>query len=153
MNGWSCDRVQDVLPDHVAGRLPRLDAEAVAGHVAACHNCAAEAALVARLLAGQPDVPAGMAPRIQEAVRQGRDRTAAAAPRRWRVAAAAAAVVFVAAGGWLWLGGGNGPAQVAGAWDPLPRDWPTGDGMMAGAPVLQDLSDEVIMALLEEMEP
>jgi hypothetical protein len=79
--------------------------------------------------------------------------------RRFRVPVwglSAAAVAVLALGTSLIWGGGSGdgvqdPVLVA-SQDPAPEAWLWDDGMVAGAPVYDGLSDEDLEALLEDFE-
>jgi len=71
-------------------------------------------------------------------------------------ALSAAAVVILALG--IGVIGNNGELEVVqdpivvASQDPLPEAWLWDDGMVAGAPVFDGISDEDLEALLEEFE-
>ena len=150
----TCEDVLDRLPDWVAGRLDEVDARAVSAHASGCARCAAEADVLRALLAARPAAPADLASRIARAAREG---PVAPARRRWRVAPAwvlsAAAVLALAVGTTVLRQRAEpvGPAlgEVA-----LPEDdgvLLVDDALVAGAPLLDQLSDDDLAALLVEM--
>lgn len=146
-----CERIRAVLPDWVRGELDAAEAEAVAVHVTDCAECRAEADLLRLLAAAPPAVPAGLADRIRTEV--ARDRPAAVAGGRpwWGLAAAAVAAVALGIG----VTSGGGPSDVSVpvyASDAATGEaWLSGDGEIAGAPALGDLSDDELMALLDDL--
>ncbi|MBI4538111.1 MAG: zf-HC2 domain-containing protein [Gemmatimonadetes bacterium] len=155
MTERSCEWVRDTLPGRVAGRLGAEDEAVVDAHLAACAGCREEAELIARLLEIRPRVPAGLAEHIGMAVLDVGDAGGAApgAPgaRRWALAAAASVAVLASALAWLWVAGGRQGIGTTATWEASARDWPTADGTLAGAPVLEDLPEETLVTLLEEM--
>jgi anti-sigma factor RsiW len=173
MSSLDCQRVRDILPDLVGGRLDPDQAQQVQEHLAGCPDCAGELKVVRAVFDARPPVPEGLEARIQGQVRdrfeghrsagveegQGGERPGTVLPFRRRVpvwALSAAAVVILALGtSRIWNNGSpNGmldPTEIA-AQDPLPEAWLLDDGMIAGAPVFDDLSDDELEALLEEFE-
>jgi hypothetical protein len=155
MDRTSCEDTLDQLPDWVAGRLADGDARAVAAHVAGCGCCAAEANVVRALLATRPAAPAGLAGRIALAARS-HLLSGAPARRPRRLASAwalSAAAVLALAIGTTVLNDREEPVQPA-LGEALEEDsgvWISDDALVAGAPVLEELSDADLAALLEEM--
>lgn len=148
MNEPQCESVRDRIPDFVGDRLAPSDAAAVRAHLDECAECREEAALVGLLFASRPRSPDGLASRIEESLPLA--RRSAARPW-WGVAAAAVAALALGIGV---ISDGTPaaeevPAYVAGAEEVVL--WPAGDGLVAGAPALDDLSDEALITLLEEM--
>ncbi len=167
MNEMTCDHVLDRLPELAAERVGEPDAGAIRAHLGGCAACA-EAWSVVSLLAeaGPAPAPPGLEARLQAAVRSDQARTAApaaAAGRRrsmphWRLAAAAGIVLALATPVLMdRMGTESGvlsdDLEVAEALtESLPSPWLGEDeGMVAGAPVLDGLSDEALEQLLEEM--
>ncbi|NNM07019.1 MAG: zf-HC2 domain-containing protein [Gemmatimonadetes bacterium] len=173
MNGKECEKVRDLLPDW-ARKTDRADGGLVEDHLRTCAECERELEVILAIRDQRPAVPAGLEAKIQARVRQGlgeapsadpaaaeragRSGRAALARRRWAPAWAlsAAAVVVLALGTSLIWNGGNpelvqDPAAVA-SQEPLPESWLWDDGMIAGAPVFDGLSDEDLETLLEELE-
>jgi anti-sigma factor RsiW len=160
-----CERYSDALIERAAGRpAPDRDGRLEA-HLAECHECR-ERLRVTRLVATTgPVPPPGLENRIRDAVRAaGAHAQAAPAPgpngrggwsRGWRWAVPPLAAAAVAAV--IWLAGGEDPA-VPGADVAEPEvmapygAWPASDGVVAGEPVLSDLTVEELERLLEEME-
>jgi anti-sigma factor RsiW len=144
-----CEAVRERIPGFVAGRLSATEAVNVEGHLAACADCAAEADLVGLLRMARPEPPERLAPRIREDTRL---RPARGTRPWWGLAAAAVAAVAlgiaVVADGHPGLGV-DVPAFVAATEDM--ELWLGDDGLIAGAPALDGLSDEALIKLLEEM--
>lgn len=148
MNGSACDRVRERIPDHVAGRLPAEEATEVALHLEGCDECQAESGLVTLLFQARPEVPPGLAERVREAAR----RRGTVRHPWWGLAAAAVAALALGIG--VSSRGLDSrlevPVYVAEADDQEPL-WLSDDGLIAGAPALDGLSEEELVRLLEEM--
>ena len=173
MTGSACEGIKDLLADVAAGTLSPEEEGPVQDHLLSCGDCRAELDILRELRAGMTGelvVPIGLEARVQARVREELGDFVAegvrsnviqvrAGARRRRVptwALSAAAVVVLALGtGIIWnrVGpdGVTGPLAVA-SQEPLPEAWLWDDGMVAGAPVFDDLSDEDLEALLEEFE-
>jgi anti-sigma factor RsiW len=140
------------IPDLVAGRSSQDEAAQLAGHLSACAECAAEAELVTLLYEARSEPPEGLASRIQGAARMSGFRGGAGARPWWGLAAAAVAALALGIGVVSERGTGLGPeipAYVAAAEDV--GLWASDDGLIAGAPALENLSEEALLTLLEEM--
>jgi len=74
MSQLALQRVRDIYPDALQGRMDAELARRVRDHVAECDTCAAECAIVADLHARVPEVPAGLQERIVKALREPRRR-------------------------------------------------------------------------------
>jgi anti-sigma factor RsiW len=172
MNGRACETFRDRLVEHTTGDLSALEAAETQAHLDRCEDCAAEAELLRGLAAARRAAPAGLADGILAAYREEaspgiaayRDGGPAVALRRvtrpaWfrglPMAAAVAGVLLVGA-----LVARTGvvrdapPEEVALAQEAgmaiLP--WPGDDGLLAGAPALDALTDDEIEARLEELD-
>ncbi|UCC26354.1 MAG: hypothetical protein JSU98_04465 [Gemmatimonadales bacterium] len=168
-----CAMTQDRLPDLVTDRLPVGDRPAVQDHLEQCAECRASLAALRLLAAATPVAPAGLEHRIRDAARlaldpadpvgeasgpgaspaaqTGRGRLWArrwVAPA-WGLAAAAALVLLLGRG--LVSTPEADPDLLAMGGDEIPL-FLADDGMVAGAPVLDGLTDEDLALLLEEME-
>lgn len=144
-----CAQVQEDLPDFVAGRLAAAPSECVQAHLDTCDDCRAESELVALLFDARPAMPAGLTERIQARVRT---RRAMLIRPWWGLAAAGLAAVALGIGvsSRSEPAGDTVPAYVADL-DGSLSPWVSDDGLIAGAPALDGLSDEALMTLLEEM--
>lgn len=171
MTAQGCERIRDVLPIWALGELNPGDVAKVEEHLASCSDCAAEGSAIRRLLAERPEPPAGLEARIRARVREEMSRGTVRTPsragsrvipfkqRRWAPGwvLSAAAVMLVSLGiGVIWNGEdvpevGVEPIQVASE-EPIPEAWLWDDGMVAGAPVFDDLTDAELEALIQEME-
>jgi predicted anti-sigma-YlaC factor YlaD len=150
MNDIGCERARELIPLLSAGALQSPDRTSVEAHLGRCSECRQEAELARLLFATRPTPPPDMAERITAAVRQqGR------AVRRpwWGLSAAAVAV--------LALGIGvlsnrevvpiSVPVYAADAGQS--ELWLSDDGLIAGAPSFEALSDEALEQLLNELGP
>ena len=160
MTGRDCEIIRDLLPELAAGSIAPEELGMVEAHLGSCPDCRMELDLVMALRGARPEVPPELEARIQARVREERARDVTPIFRRpWRAPAwalsAAAVVILALSTGVIWnqrvLDVVQDPIVVA-SQDPLPEAWLWDDGMVAGAPVFDGLSDEDLEALLEEFE-
>ena len=152
MSDQHCEMARERIPDLVAGRLSQDEAARVEAHLPSCGECAAEAELVSLLYETRSEPPQGLASRIQGAARISGFRGGAGVRPWWGLAAAAVAALALGIGVMTDRGTDLGleiPAYVAAAEDV--GLWASDDGLIAGAPALDDLSEEALLTLLEEM--
>jgi predicted anti-sigma-YlaC factor YlaD len=149
MNELDCGSVRESIPGFVADGRVAADAAKVEGHVSACSECRAELELAKMLFSSRAEVPEGLAERIVSAVR--RDRQALVRPW-WGVSAAAVAALA------LGIGIVSEPSATFDgevpdfAYEVEEGDlWLSDDGLLAGAPSFDDLSDEALLELLNEL--
>lgn len=174
MTGRDCDKVRDLLPELVAESIGPDDHGMVEAHLGICAACRDELEVVEALRRARPEVPPDLETRIKARVREelvgeevgpsgkGALRENGVLPfgRRWRVPvwglSAAALLVLALGTGLIWTGdSGTDVVQdpiIVASQEDLPESWLWDDGMVAGAPVLDGLSDEDLEALLEEFE-
>jgi anti-sigma factor RsiW len=152
MNDQHCEMARERIPGFVAGRLSEDEAVRVVAHLTSCGECAAESQLVALLYQARSEPPEALASRIQGAARLRGFRGGAGSRPWWGLAAAAVAALALGIGVLTDRGTGVGleiPAYVATAEDV--GLWASDDGLIAGAPALEDLSEDALLTLLEEM--
>ena len=152
MSDQLCEMVRERIPDFIAGRLSEEETAQVEAHLPSCGECAAEAELVGLLYQARSEPPEGLASRIQGAARLRGSRGGAGARPWWGLAAAAVAALALGIGVMTDRGSGLGleiPAYMATAEDV--GLWASDDGLIAGAPALEDLSEDALLTLLEEM--
>jgi len=165
----NCPEVNDLLPELVLGELPLKRRREVQAHLADCAPCADAQGTVRALLDSKPPVPVGLEARVLDAVHREMDIEAAddgvlrLEPRRRRSvpswALGAAALLMLAVGTPVLM---NRMAEAPTQFDETeiamaegayaPSVWASDDGLIAGAPALDDLSDEALLALLAELE-
>lgn len=177
MTHRDCETIRDLLPGVISGSLSPEEAAAVEDHLASCQDCRQEFEVVRSVregLASYLAVPAGLEASIRARVREEMGRSAVANipesegrrregrpafgrrpwARAWVLSAAAVGILALGTS-LLWNGGGPavdpGLLEVASQEQP-PEAWLWDDGMVAGAPVFDGLSDEELEALLEEFE-
>jgi predicted anti-sigma-YlaC factor YlaD len=155
MTEWTCESVRELIPDLGAGRLASDEARALDRHLGDCRECREELDLARALFGARPVAPTGLDRRIEAAVL--RDR---AAPRRpwWGLTAAAVAA--------LALGIGVSSERNVDPFSSFGLDalseadaaaaedagvWISDDGLLAGAPALDVLTDEDLLELLDEL--
>ncbi len=182
MKSTNCETVRDRLVELRRGTLSALEAAEVEAHLSRCEECAAEGDVLRALETARRSAPDGFAEGVLAAWRGDADRSALAAPgarplslvaedretvqpaaRRARPAAqalplAAAAAGVLLVGALLARTGFRAQpdatevalsAAEAGV-EILP--WPGDDGVLAGAPALDALSNDEIEALLAELD-
>jgi hypothetical protein len=150
MTGYDvCAEVRELLPDHAAGRLGSVPARLVREHVSACAECAEELALISLLLDAAPSVPGGLSDRVVRAVTT---RRRPAHRPWWGLSAAAAAAVALGIGIRSDQGGVPAPAGTDFASEFEEGEFfVSDDAMLAGAPSLDELTDDELAELLEEL--
>jgi hypothetical protein len=158
MNSMICQEMADRLPDWASGRITGTESTLVAEHLDGCEDCSAQANVLGVLFVARPEAPAGLAERIASAVHvQAHVVPRAGEKRAWRRPAWAlpAAAVLVLAVGTTILFRAPQVIEVASALGGVPLEesqiWIAEDGAVAGAPVLDDLSDEALATLIEEL--
>ena len=147
--GRGCEEIRELIPDFVANRLSSEELAGVEAHVHDCADCRAELELARLIFASRPEAPQTLVERIARAAAADRR-----APARtwWGVSAAAIAALA------LGIGITSDPTP------PTPVEvpafaaetdeveiWLSDDGLIAGAPALDDLSDEALQQLLDEL--
>jgi len=148
MTDFVCGSVRELIPDFVGSRLGAEDLALVDTHITECADCRAELELAQMILASRPPAPPALLGRIRRAVSA--DRRAPSRPW-WGISAAAVAA--------LALGIGISSERTlpvvevpAYAQEVEEGDvWMSEDGLVAGAPLLEELSDEALVALLDEL--
>jgi anti-sigma factor RsiW len=141
--------VREWLPQHVAGRLEAEARATVEGHVVGCDACRAELDLVNLLYESRAEAPAQLADRVIDAVTQ---RSSAVRRPWWGLSAAAVAAIALGIGITS-----EGTSFGSAEGDALATEfeegefWVSDDGMLAGAPSFDGLSDEALLELLEEL--
>lgn len=150
MNESMCGTVRELIPDFVGGRLTRPEHEVVEQHVHDCEECGAELGLARLVLASRPAVPMGLADRILSSVAASRRSRP---PRTWWGVSAAAIAALA-----LGIGISSDrtievPTNVpAFAYEVAEGDiWLSDDGLLAGGPLFDDLSDDALLQLLDEL--
>jgi anti-sigma factor RsiW len=148
MSDTGCERAREAIPGLVAGRLEAQARTEVEAHLGTCADCREEAELAALLVASRPPVPAGLARRIDQAV-----RAHGGASRRpwWGLAAAAVAVLALGIGVASRQSGSTTEPPAYLADTETENLWLSDDGLIAGAPALDALSEDALVQLLDEL--
>jgi len=144
----SCESIRELIPDFVGSRLGEEELRAVEEHVDGCRECLAELELAQMILASRPDAPAGLIERVTRAVVE--ERRSPARPW-WGLTAAAVAALALGIG--ISSEDTREPVEVPGyAFEADEGEvWLSDDGLMAGAPLFDGLSDESLLALLDDL--
>ena len=142
-----CGAIRERIPDVVAGRPSPNDVTRVDRHVLACADCRAELELVHLLYGSRAEAPEGLLHRItRDAARRRPART------WWGISAAAIAALALGIG--VLSDGGSAPSAEVPAFAREAEEgeiWLSDDGLVAGAPALDHLSDEALLELLDEL--
>ena len=174
MKGQDCEIIRYLLPELGAGSLSPEEGGMVEAHLGSCPDCQMELEVVMALRGARPETPPDLETRIQARVREEMTMERARVAEedsgdtsrvipifgrpRWAPAWAlmAAAVVVLSLGtGVIWKRWAPDLVQdpiVVASQEPLPEAWLWDDGIVAGAPVFDGLSDEDLEALLKEFE-
>ena len=146
----TCETTRSRLPEWARGVLDSAEAESIDAHLRGCTGCADESELVALLYMGRPAVPGGLAASVRARI-SGRGRSGARLQPWWGLAAAAVAAVALGIG----VNSSGDPAAMTvpiyAAESGSSEAWLSADGDIAGAPALDDLSDDELMALLDDL--
>lgn len=148
-NETECGRIRELIPDRVNGALTAVERAQLDAHVRVCAECRSELELAGVLFASRPAVPSALLGRIERAARADR-RTPA--HTWWGVSAAAIAALALGIG----ITSNEAPeqgAEVPGyAYEAEEGEiWVSDDGLVAGAPAIEELSDEALLQLLDEL--
>ena len=149
MNRTKCEWIRELIPDFAAGRLAD-DKEALADlHFADCNECRAELDLVLNVFSSRAIEPEDLADKIKTAVRS-RNVTGR---RQWWVATAAAVVLLAIGLNVISDRSELGDLPTAESEFEIESEnlWLTDDALIAGAPMLEGLSDEALEQLLEDL--
>lgn len=150
MSNMKCETVREWIPDYVSGRFASRDETSVQAHLNTCDECAAEVDLARLIFGSRVEAPDGLASRVRDAVR--RDRTHGSRPW-WGISAAAVAALALGIGI-----SSDDPAEIeisvpGYAYEIEAGDlWLSDDGLIAGAPAFDALSDEALLQLLDEWD-
>jgi anti-sigma factor RsiW len=150
MNTNDCATIRTMIPDDVGGRLDADERANLGRHADACAECGAERDLARLLLASRSHAPAGLAERVSRVVRL--DREAVRRPW-WGLSAAAVAALALGVGVASKPTSADSAPDVPGYAYELEEGaiWSSDDGLLAGAPPLDLLSDEALQQLLDEL--
>ena len=145
MTELECAVVREWMPDFATGLRVPPGREAMDAHLSSCGECRAERDLVRALRASRREPPAGLARRVVRAVRADRARP------WWGLTAAAVAALALGIG--IASDRAGSDAEVPGFAYEVDEGvvWGSEDGLMAGAPLLDELSDEALQQLLDEL--
>lgn len=152
MSELECGTIREQLPLLFAAALSADAAAAVKVHCTTCEECAAEAELVSTLFATRPQAPAGLVASVMGAVRADSARPSTPSRPWWGLAAAAVAALALGIG----MDSGSAPRVDVPAFAYETSEdavWLSDDGLVAGAPSWETLSDETLAELLEDLEP
>lgn len=144
-----CDTVRTAIPDLAHGRLESGDIRSVEDHLAGCAECRAELDLARLLVASRPEIPTDLSVRVVASWRA--ERTSFRRPW-WALTAAAVAALALGIGITS-----DSSAPVLGEAPGFASEyddgqlWMSDDGLLAGAPAIDDLSDEALLELLDEL--
>ena len=149
MNDELCGTVRELLPDFVGSRLSAADLEVVERHVIDCGECRAELQLAQVILASRPSAPPELLERLVRSV-------GASGPqpvRTWWAVSAAAVAAFALGIGISSDPSAGGLISVPGYASEVEEGavWVTDDGLLAGAPHFDGLSDDALLQLLDEL--
>ena len=149
MSDVTCATARELIPDLIAGRLATGSLLEVEGHLDQCSECRAELELVRSLYVSRREPPTDLPDRI---IAAGRRRVVDRRPW-WGLTAAAIAALAVGIGITSEANTRGDDLEVPGYAYEVEEGalWLSDDGLLAGAPSLDVLSDEALEALLDEL--
>jgi hypothetical protein len=149
MSGTKCEWTRERIPDHAAGRLADGEEKLADLHFADCDECRDELDLAYLVFSSRAMEPEGFADKINAAVHSRR----VTSHRQWWGAAAAAVALLAIGLNVILDRSGPGDLPLAESEFEIESEnlWLTDDALIAGAPMLGGLSDEVLGRLLEEL--
>jgi hypothetical protein len=153
-HGTGCDEILDLVSLRPTGALSPDAAARLDHHLEGCSACAREAAFAARVYEARPEPPPGLADAVLREAwgRRGRARPA---PGWMSTSLAAAAVLVLSLGIGLatrTVGPGEGGLLLSSALETPAPEWGAEEWLVAGAPVLEGISDEALLLLLDEVD-
>ena len=149
MSGTKCEWIRELIPDYAAGRLADGEKESADLHFKDCRECHDELDLVGLVFSSRAAHPEGLANKINAAVH---GRRVTGRRQWWGLAAAAAAVLAIGLDVTLDRAGFTDLPLAESEFEIESENlWLTDDGLIAGAPMLEGLSDEALIQLLEEL--
>jgi hypothetical protein len=148
----ACGRIRDLLPLALRGPLPPAERGEVEAHIARCEECRSEERFLGRVFEARPRAPGSLAPSVMDAM----DQTVGGRMRRgsltWGFRAAAVAVLALGVGV-VWQRMETRDPIWSLALDAPAESWGQEDWLVAGSALLDGVSEETLLALLEEMDP
>ena len=149
MSGTKCEWIRELIPDYAAGRLADGEKESADLHLKDCSDCRDELDLVQLVFSSCAMEPEGLGDKINAAVHNRR----VTGHRQWWGAAAAAVVLLAIGLNVILDRSGPGDLPLAESEFEIESEnlWLTDDVLIAGAPMLEGLSDEALAQLLEEL--
>lgn len=148
MNQIECGTVREWLPGYTADQLDESASTQVDAHLAGCDECRSEMDLVRLLRASRAVAPPGLAALITR--RAISERRVVHRPW-WGISAAAVAALALGIG---FNGATPGPVGqgVDFAYETEEGElWLSDDGLLAGAPAIDALSDDALLELVDEL--
>jgi hypothetical protein len=147
-----CGPIRELLPLALAASLSRREQVEVEAHLVRCDACRDEERFLRRIFDARPRAPGSLASSVIDSL----DRESLGRVRRgsWTWGLPAAAVLVLALGvGLVWRETETRDPIWSLALDAPAESWGQEDWMVAGSALLDGVSDETLLALLEEMYP
>lgn len=146
----ACDEILDLASSALARPVAAPLGERIERHLGLCRSCASDVRFMQRLFRARPQPPSGLTGRVLDRVESGTRYLF----EGWRSGSlAAAAVLLLALGAGLATQASN-LESPASEWELAIDDeslgWASEDWLVAGAPHLAGVSDETLLALLNE---
>lgn len=145
-----CAPIRELLPLALAGTLSRQEEAGVDAHLARCEECRAEHRFLRRLVEARPRAPGSLAPGVMRSLDAGIPRRGQQGFLTWGLSAAAVVVLALGIGA-LWDRMQAPDPTWSLALDAPAESWGQEDWMVAGGALLDGVSEETLLALLEEM--
>jgi len=149
MNRTTCEWTRELIPDHAAGRLADDEIALADLHFEDCDECRDELDLAYLVFSSRAVEPEDLADKIKAVVHS---PTVNNRRRWWGLTAAAVASLAIGFNVILDRSGLPDVPLVESGFELESENlWLTDDGLIAGAPMLEGLSDEALAQLLDEL--
>jgi len=147
----SCPEARDLIPLSWTGGISPREKAALERHLEECPECASESSFVSRIASACPVPPPDLSRKVAARLAGGADRGRSFPSRSavlWGLPAAAVMILGLGIG-LVWSSGENGTGElITSSFLDSQDEMEVDDWIVAGAPVLDALSDEVLVSLM-----
>ena len=143
-----CTHIKDLLSDFIRDEITGEESLRIKSHLAICTDCSDEFLILQKIQGTTPIPPIDLAAKIKIAVAN--DRKRAHWSLAWQFPVAAAMIIALGTT-FVWQRAENLPDTNQLIQESFLMSWPIGD-VVGGIPMLEDLSEDELVILLEELD-